>query len=184
MNKKIQKSIINFFKKTFATGLLIILVLAVFFSIGFVNEKVDKGDDSENGSENQEILVFDDRQYQLAEISINDVPIDDLKIILADDNEKHARGMAIFDAPQQEYGMYFDYPTLGTRGFWMKDMKMALDIIWIAGDGTIIHIERGVQPQTFPQIFGGEFKAEDVLELPAGFAEKFGIEIGVDKINI
>ena len=61
-------------------------------------------------------------------------------------------------------------------------MQFALDIIWFDSTGNIVHIEKNVPPCKSPLETaactvenGGGKKAKYVLEVTAGFVEKFNI---------
>jgi len=85
-------------------------------------------------------------------------------------------------APDQ--GMLFIFPTEGAYPFWMKDMRFAIDMIWIANNGTIIYIQGDVVPATYPNTFQPKSAlARYVLELPAGYAIAHNIKVG-DKVDI
>ena len=72
----------------------------------------------------------------------------------------------------------FAFGSLGSHSIWMKDMKYALDIIWVAEDGVIVHIEEDVKPETFPESFASPTPAWYVVEANSGFVQKFGIKVG------
>ena len=75
-------------------------------------------------------------------------------------------------------GMLFVFETDDLHSFWMRDMLFSIDILWIAMDGTVVHIEPSVSPDSFPQTFTPPTPARYVLEVPAGFATEHGIEVG------
>jgi hypothetical protein len=75
-------------------------------------------------------------------------------------------------------GMLFVFESEEVRGFWMKDMRFSLDIIWADASGTIVTILSDVTPQTYPKIFYPSAPATYVLEVPAGFAKSHGIAEG------
>lgn len=69
-------------------------------------------------------------------------------------------------------GMLFLFETPGTYEFWMKDMRFAIDIIWIA-KGEIVDISRGVKPPNdgeVPVRVTPRVPADTVLEVEAGVA--------------
>lgn len=78
-------------------------------------------------------------------------------------------------------GMLFEFPYENLWFFWMKDMSIPIDIIWINKDMQVIHIEKDVQPDTYPQSFGPKENALYVLEVASGVSEKTSLKIG-DKI--
>lgn len=82
-----------------------------------------------------------------------------------------------------EDGMLFLFSESKVRTFWMKGMKMDLDIIWIA-NGRIVAIDRDVQApfsraETPEEVTSHPLPINAVLELPAGGAEAFGIIEGM-----
>lgn len=82
-----------------------------------------------------------------------------------------------------EDGMLFLFDNQEVRTFWMKGMKMDLDILWISG-GKIVAIDRDVQAPFSradepEQVTSSPLLVDAVLELPAGGAEEFGIIEGM-----
>jgi uncharacterized membrane protein (UPF0127 family) len=75
-------------------------------------------------------------------------------------------------------GMFFVFDTDGEWGIWMKDMLFSIDVIWIAEDGTVVHIEEYVHPDTYPRVFTNETPARYVLEVTAGTVEAYNISVG------
>jgi len=72
----------------------------------------------------------------------------------------------------------FAFGVPGTHSIWMKDMNYAIDIFWAAEDGTIVHIEENITPDTFPSSFASPVPAWFVIETVAGFAATHGIGLG------
>jgi uncharacterized membrane protein (UPF0127 family) len=63
-------------------------------------------------------------------------------------------------------------------GFWMKDMHYPIDMFWVAGDGSIVHIVPNASPESYPETFTPTEPALYVIETVAGFAEKHHITVG------
>lgn len=76
------------------------------------------------------------------------------------------------------YGMLFVFPTKGRYGFWMKDMLVPIDIIWLADDGTILKIDAHADPSSYPEPFYPPEPVRYVLETRAGFAQVMGWKEG------
>jgi len=74
-------------------------------------------------------------------------------------------------------GMIFLFPEADLRGFWMKDMRFPIDIIWLQ-DGKVVHIEEHVSHETPEKVYKPNIKVDTVLELPAGGVAQRGIVIG------
>lgn len=72
----------------------------------------------------------------------------------------------------------FAFGVAGSHSIWMKDMNYAIDILWVAQDGTIVHIEENVAPETFPSSFASPVPAWFVVETNAGFVATHSIAIG------
>ena len=60
----------------------------------------------------------------------------------------------------------------------MKDLHFSLDIIWINAVGNIVHIEHNLSPKTFPKTFSSSEGAQYILEVPGGYAKKYGVSTG------
>jgi uncharacterized membrane protein (UPF0127 family) len=60
----------------------------------------------------------------------------------------------------------------------MKDMNYAIDILWVAQAGEIVHIEENVSPDTFPSSFASPVPAWFVVETVAGFVQTHSIALG------
>lgn len=81
-------------------------------------------------------------------------------------------------------GMLFVYDNEDIHKFWMKNMIIALDLIWLDGRGTIIHIEKNVMPcDGYCQPFGPELYSKYVLEINEGYADTYNINVG-DNVRV
>ena len=74
------------------------------------------------------------------------------------------------------------------RTFWMKEMLIAIDIVWIGGDGRVLGVEESVLP---PSEIQGELPfyrspgpVRAVLEVPAFRARSLGIEAGTPLVDL
>ncbi len=76
----------------------------------------------------------------------------------------------------------FAFGAAGSHSIWMKDMNYAIDILWLAKDGTIVHIEENIAPETFPESFASPEPAWFVVETAAGFVEEHGVSLGDDVV--
>ncbi len=117
--------------------------------------------------------------------------IADNKIINIDisDNEcKRELGLSGRNSLADNAGMIFIFEKDGNYDFWMKDMNFPLDMVWISADFHIVGVEKNISPKTYDaanpklsEIFGQNYIAQYVLELPAGYCDKNNIKVG-DKI--
>ncbi len=102
---------------------------------------------------------------------------------LADTSLKRAQGLMFREHLANDRGMLFIFGDAQLWTFWMKNTKIPLDIIWMDGTKTIIHIERNVpictrQDDGCPQYHSAE-GALYVLELGAGRAEALQLQRGM-----
>jgi uncharacterized protein len=83
--------------------------------------------------------------------------------------------------PLPEYhGMIFIYRDKQQHTFWMKDMKFALDFIWIDDNKVVDLTENVPPPQPGQQLktYSPKQPVNRVLEVNAGTVKKVGINIG------
>lgn len=103
-----------------------------------------------------------------------------IKLEVVSNDIARARGLMFRENLPADRGMLFLFATDDLHSFWMKNTLIALDMIWLAADGTVVHVERGVPPckaDPCPS-YGPEVPSRHVLELAAGGAERYGIESG------
>ena len=106
------------------------------------------------------------------------------KLIVVDisDNKcKEELGLSGRKSMTDSEGMLFSFDTIGNYGFWMKDMSFPLDIIWLDEQFNIVGAVEKIDPGTYPNIFGADYKAKYVLEVISGTLSKNNIKVG-DKI--
>jgi uncharacterized membrane protein (UPF0127 family) len=101
---------------------------------------------------------------------------------LADTTEKRARGLMFRDSLPKDRGMLFTFPEPQPWTFWMKNTRIALDIVWIDATKKVIHIERKVPgclrlDDSCPN-YQPNGNALYVLEVGAGIADNLHLERG------
>lgn len=126
------------------------------------------------------LIVDPNDQPIKARIVVNGFPI------LADiaiTDEDQIKGLSIRDQMNENEGMLFVYAEPSRQSFWMKDMKFPIDIIWLNGTGSVVHVEENLRP-CVPSLecpsFSPNENAQYVLETVAGFAQKHHLMIGTD----
>ena len=78
-------------------------------------------------------------------------------------------------------GMLFIFEEADFHSFWMFNMKFSIDIIWLSPEKSIVHIEHSVPPcseEPCPT-YQPMQKALYVIEVPAGFAKKESLRLGM-----
>ncbi len=102
----------------------------------------------------------------------------ELLVEMVDTLQLQIRGLSGRESLGEREGMLFVYENPQVLSFWMRDMRFAIDIIWIDGNGIITGIAANVSPDTFPQTFSSMVPVQYVLEVPAGWAERHGVSTG------
>jgi len=97
---------------------------------------------------------------------------------IADSDAEHAQGLSGRRAVPPGHGLLFIFDRPDRYGFWMKDMLISIDIIWLADDGTILEIEEGVSPDTYPTPFYPPVPVKFVLETRVGEAKAQNWTVG------
>ena len=102
---------------------------------------------------------------------------------IADDDAERARGLMFRDAMDDGHGMLFIHETQEPLAYWMKNTRIALDILYFDDDRRLVSQRRGVPPCSLgdacPNYPSGA-PARYVLELNAGHAERLGLEDGAE----
>jgi uncharacterized membrane protein (UPF0127 family) len=125
-----------------------------------------------------------------AEVKVNEIQYvkignQEVKVDLALSEIEKNKGLGGRESLLEDEGMLFVFDETGKYSFWMKDMKFAIDIIWIGENKEIIYIKKNATPESYPESFEPENPTRDtkyVLEVSAGFSEKNNLKIG-DKIE-
>ncbi len=97
------------------------------------------------------------------------------------------KGLMFRNSLGEKQGMLFVFPEQGDYGFWMKNTKIPLDIIWINENSEVAFISENAQicengNDLCPVIKPGK-NAKYVLEINAFEAEKIGLKQG-DKASV
>ncbi len=124
-------------------------------------------------------------QFQNKDISeVKQLQIGDktINLELSITTEEKAQGLSGRKNLPADTGMLFVFEKEGNYHFWMKDMKFAIDMIWIGQNLRVTEIKKDAKPNSYPQVFGGQVKSLYVLEVPAGFSTENNIKVG-DKVE-
>ena len=123
-------------------------------------------------------------KLQQVDFPVGTIKIDDviLSVKIADTDASMARGLMFEPKLPYDEGMLFVFDKPGDRSMWMLNMQFDLDVIWFDGDGNIVSIDKNVPPcMTTVEIFVCQENGvsadntQYVLEVTAGFVDKFGI---------
>jgi uncharacterized membrane protein (UPF0127 family) len=95
-------------------------------------------------------------------------------------DEARARGLMFRDTLADSDGMLFVFEVARPYGFWMKNVRIPLDIIWLDDAGRIVWIVEEAPPCTKEPcpIYVPDARASYVLEVAGGFARTHGVAAG------
>jgi len=94
--------------------------------------------------------------------------INNLQLEIADTDAERILGLSGRESLPAGMGLLFVFEEPGMHGFWMKDMKFAIDIIWLGENYEVLGIEKNVSPQTYPEVFYPPQPVKYVLETNPG----------------
>jgi uncharacterized protein len=106
-----------------------------------------------------------------------------IKAEVADTPLKRSVGLMYRDHLKKDHGMLFFFGQPQAWNFWMKNTKIALDLIWIDGKKRVTHIERNVpictkSDDSCPHYRPNSDDAVYVLEIAGGTVDGYKIEKG------
>ncbi len=106
---------------------------------------------------------------------------------IADTMLSRAKGLSGRDGLSENEGMLFLFNATGSYGFWMKDMKFPIDIIWVAGGRVVgfaenAALEPGKSMFTLRRYYPPE-PVDQVFEGRAGTVATYGLQVG-DEVQI
>lgn len=125
---------------------------------------------SANSDNHQEQINFDSQEIKIAGQIF--------KVELAISDKQQQRGLSYREQLPANAGMLFVFKQPTKPGFWLKEMKFPLDIIWLDENRNVVYLHKNLSPQTYPKIFQSPLPVKYVLEIDAGQADKLKIKIG------
>ncbi|MCR4324683.1 MAG: DUF192 domain-containing protein [Candidatus Curtissbacteria bacterium] len=151
-------------------GLFLLVIGLLVFGQGFTTTtflKPARDTGSQNGPK-------ESAQVTIKTLSVN--------AKIAADEESRKNGLSKRDSLPLNEGLLFVFPEKGNFTFWMKDMKFAIDIIWLDENKRVVHIVHNAPPE--PDSSDRELTkyspptpAVYVLEVNAGLANLNGVQI-------
>lgn len=121
-----------------------------------------------------QVFYRDDARIQINSQSLS------AEVVASDpEREKGLSGRSCIGLNQ---AMLFKFDKPGIYPFWMKDMRFAIDMVWLDSSKKVVFIKSYVTPATYPQTFVSIDPAQYVLELKAGRAGQLGLE-PADRVN-
>ena len=160
--------------------LYIIFVVAIFLLIQnkfhiFDIKLTDGTDQTTQGEGNKDSDGLGEENY--VEIVKNGTERVKVNIELANTAEERSLGLSFRQYLGDYDGMLFVFDSDVSNSFWMKDMKIPLDIIFVDRNYFIVDIREAVPPcsDTYCPNISSSSPYRYVLEVNSGFVEKNGI---------
>ncbi|MDQ5962486.1 MAG: uncharacterized protein QG653_293 [Patescibacteria group bacterium] len=163
-----KKHIANFFRKHKQSSIFVSIFVAVVFSFMYLPQCLTQkvcGVTYINSIVRDDVVIMTPRGEINAEV--------------VDTFESRELGLSRRNGLREGEGMLFVFPFPGKYGFWMKDMKFPIDIIWINGQGVVVHVVENAKPEDYPKQYVNSPEALYVLEITANKAREYGIYLGV-----
>lgn len=104
------------------------------------------------------------------------------RLEVADRSELWSRGLAGRAAVPENGGMIFVFPAAAPHAFWMKGMRVPIDIVWLRGQ-RLVSVTANVlpepgKPDSLLTRYPSPGPVDTVIELRAGRAAELGIHPG------
>ena len=105
------------------------------------------------------------------------------QVEVADSLTSREKGLMYRSSIAKYHGMIFLFSDEKPRSFWMKNTRIPLDMIFVAENGKVVHIEHGAQScdesiTSSCPLYSSGAMAKYVVELSVGESAKFDIEEG------
>ncbi len=150
--------------------ILLIIAFAIFMIIN--NFFPGKKKDNEFIFKKNGVLSFTDSTGNVK---------DKIDIQIAETDFDHQLGLMFRKSMGENQGMLFIFPEASVQSFWMRNTYISLDMIFVDTDKKIITIHRNTKILS-DQSYQSTGPAKYVIEVDAGFSNKFNIKVG-DKVN-
>ena len=105
---------------------------------------------------------------------------EEIPVEVADTLKKRSLGLGKRASLKKGWGMLFVFEKRKPHRFWMKDMQVPLDIIWL-DNHRIVHIIHNAKPANSrdePKVMTSPIPVNFVLEIAAGQAAKLRLKTG------
>jgi uncharacterized protein len=114
---------------------------------------------------------------------LTDVTLPNGKVIRAEPARTETmmiRGMMFRDSLAEDRGMLFTHGETGNFSYWMFQVRIPLDIIWLDAQKRVVEIVENAKPCPAKpcENYGGKQKALYVLELAGGGVQRNNLRLG------
>lgn len=152
-------------------GLFLVVVLLLVFGKGFTST----GAVFTKKSTSSTAPVAIAKSLKIKGLAVN--------IDIADTADEQKKGLSGRNSMKIDQGLLFVFEKSGVYAIWMKDMKFAIDIVWISADKKVVDIAQNVAPEPGKKdrdlaVYTPKAGAKYVLEVNAGLTSLNNILIG------
>ena len=95
----------------------------------------------------------------------------------ATDEQSRITGLMFQETLPEKAGMVFDFGEMQIVSMWMRNTILPLDMIFFDDAGKVVNIATNTKPFSL-DIISSEKPSKFVLEVNAGVAKKFGLNVG------
>ncbi|MGK9369294.1 DUF192 domain-containing protein [Melioribacter sp. Ez-97] len=141
----------------------------------FMNE--EKGNPELNRALKNKTAFSFVKEGELSFVNGKDEQIVKIDVEIADDDIQRATGLMYREYMAENQGMLFIFPHETPQSFWMKNTILPLDMIFADAEGKIVKIHKYTTPYSESSYSSGK-PAKFVVEVNAGFTDKYGIKEG------
>jgi uncharacterized protein len=96
---------------------------------------------------------------------------------IADTDPTRAKGLMFRRHLAGDHAMLFVWDAPIAAAMWMKNTYIPLDMLFVAGDGRVVHIAANTKPQSLDVITAGR-PVKAVIEVAGGTAARLGVKPG------
>jgi uncharacterized membrane protein (UPF0127 family) len=103
-----------------------------------------------------------------------------LQVELMQNDEDRAMGLMFRPSLPMDHGMLFIFPQADFHGFWMKNCRFPIDMVWLDQDRKVVYLAEAVPPckaEPCP-VYSPMQRAQYVVEMNAGQARREKAVIG------
>jgi uncharacterized protein len=98
-------------------------------------------------------------------------------------DELMSKGLAVKNPLKENEAMLFVFQQSARHSFWMKDMKLPIDIIWLDSDEKVVYIKENMQyciSTIVCILYTPNTGSQYVLETVSGFTQRHNVSVGTD----
>lgn len=99
-------------------------------------------------------------------------------VTIADDDIERQKGLSGHTTLSSNEAMLFVFDRADRHCFWMKDMSLTIDMIWLDSERRVVHVQPRVAPETYPEVFCPPVPAQYGIEVTAGQAAASQVKQG------